>query len=482
MTDSKIGKLQQKIAEAKSFEQELIQALNDGELGLDQIPETWVTSGMVVTSLLKDEKNFYKVPVTLKTREVLLMMAQVNTPLYREIESSKMLPIELLAWVTSNLSTPILSHFPEQIRSKEFCYRAIKVSPKNAAHFPEHITTDRKFIEGVVEADPSTLKYLKKDIVDEALCEIAFKSQGFDLEHVPLELRSEDLCLRAFDENYTAIFAFPASLLNENLVVKAIKKAKPQELEAIDGITPEQFKTATYWLEMALKDSHILRLVPENFIDEHFVFKVAPSISKAAHLKYIPAKILTNPTISSSLIESNPMLLEGIPKEARDYLLCLAAVEKNGMALQFVPNKMQDPKIYNTAINQNAIALKYVPFPYIDESLPRIAVAKNGEAIEYVHESNIDVDLCKIALQSNAKALYFLPDRYRNNYDLNLYAIQQDGSDLSIVNERYRSLEICRIAFRASYKNWKHIPYTLRNDVELISLYNDYRKQGFMKE
>jgi hypothetical protein len=482
MAQSNIDEIKQTFNNARLAEEILEQAIIQGSIQISEIPEMYMSTSIAINAILMSSKHYFDIPPIYRSRELCLLIAQTDSKFYRDLESERILPIEIHSWVSSALSTPILSYFPPKTRTKAFSLRAISINARNVKYLPAHLAQDEDFLKTALQINASTLTYINENQVTKELVEIAFEQDDFDLEFVPLAFRTENLCLRAFEKNYNAIYSIPQKFITSRIVLKAIDQALTQELDHIVELTPDHLKNYDFWTNLVIKDSSTMRLVPENLIDNHFAYRVAHTIKKASHLKYIPTSILVNPTIINTLISTDPLLLEGIPKNYRDYMLCMNAVEKNGLALQFVPTSIQDAKIYLTAINQNALAMKYIPIPYVDENLPRIAVAKNGEAIEFVKEYYVDEDLCITAIKNNPRAIYFLPDRFKNDYEMNLLVIKTEGSKLEMVHERYRTIEVCRIALRKSYKNWKHIPIQMRSDAEIISLYNEYKKQGFLKD
>lgn len=476
MVNEKLNQIKQKISDIYDLEGAIVEDIRTGVLGVYDVPENILTTRIMIAFLLRDAMNYNCFPHHLKCRELALLATQLN----RELAEGNVMPVEIHAWVAGNMNAAILALFPEHLRDEYFCSAAIQVSPLNISYLPRKLYESSEYLQGLISVSAQALRYTPTEYVTEELCEIAFKQDDFDLAVVPERFRSKSFSLRAFEKNYKSIFATPVEYWDMPLLIAATRQCVEGELQNLIEITPEELKTEKFWKVVVQKDSSLLRLVPENIISEHFIVDVAPYIKKATNLSKIRQPILENPTVKYALVKSNPLLLQAIPNSAKDYMLCTQAVGANGMALEFVPSSCQDTKIYHLALDNNGLSIKHIPAPYRDESIPLKAVQQNGEAIEHVKPSYVNLELCKTAIRNNARAVYFLPQQFKNEYELQLLAIESNPHDLKIIDQRHRSVEICRIAFRSNYRNWEHIPVPIRTDSEINSLYRGYKKEGLI--
>jgi hypothetical protein len=117
-----------------------------------------------------------------------------------------------------------------------------------------------------------------------------------------------------------------------------------------------------------------------------------------------------------------PVSLLEVPMCHRDYNLCSTVFDENNYRcnllethelLEHVPLEHRDKLMCIKAIRQNPFNLKYVPEELKCRTICEIAVGEHGEVLEYVPEVYKDKEMCYISLRKYTDPLKFMPEEMR---------------------------------------------------------------------
>ena len=152
----------------------------------------------------------------------------------------------------------------------------------------------------------------------------------------------------------------------------------------------KDLRTEEICLEAVKRNERDIVYVPEEVLTEEMVRIAAVFITTCrGYLALIPSKFKTDDFYIEAISRINIMndvriLLINLPKERRNFNICLAAVSKFGMALSCVPRVHRTDELCLIAVKNNGLALRYVNNPTLEICIA--AIDNNEEAIKYVPE------------------------------------------------------------------------------------------------
>jgi hypothetical protein len=78
-------------------------------------------------------------------------------------------------------------------------------------------------------------------------------------------------------------------------------------------------------------------------------------------IAYVPKELRDYNMCITAVKQYGYILGDYVPEELRDYNMCITAVKQDGYALEFVPPELRDYKMCIIAVKQYSSTLKYVP-------------------------------------------------------------------------------------------------------------------------
>lgn len=180
---------------------------------------------------------------------------------------------------------------------------------------------------------------------------------------------TKEMCMFAFEHSPYAIQYFPEEYVSEELALKAVAYSG-----YIFDDLPEAVRTKAVFLAALTDEGNAsLEDLPKDQIDKEVC--------------------LTWLQKGKRVFRS----LDIIPKELRDYDVCLAAVRRDGCSLEQVPAELVDAKICNAAIENWFDAIKFVPQELFTKEMAVAVAERDPRLFEMIPAELLSEELCLCA-------------------------------------------------------------------------------------
>lgn len=302
----------------------------------------------------------------------------------------------------------------------------------------EHLSSNQKFIteyeQGFV---PQIIKFRLKEHSNEKDVILFAVEDGFGYEIVGSELKGDkDIAMKLVARTPGYYKEFPADLRADEDITR---------LALTNGFTgfssiPEEFRARQDLMILpfigscSLPHVHQLPLLPETVLADT-EFATAVLTVWGVGLDYFPEQIrddkeLVKVALQSSN-ESTPYTFESMSDRLKnDREIVEFALQLNGHTLKKVPTKFKkDRELVGLAVKTTPAALQYASKALrCDQEIISVALSLDGRAINHVPEEAITKDLAITAVSQTPMAYRFLPDEFKNDFEVCLKTFQKDYS------------------------------------------------------
>ncbi len=298
-----------------------------------------------------------------------------------------------------------------------------------------------------------SLRYIPDEFKTYELCKYAVENQGLALEYVPKWFVTQEICDIAVKENGIALAYVPEKYMTKEMVKIAFDNCASMQ---------KRVKRYMMTIDEMDADDHLLKYVPDRFIDKDICLKAL--VYCASNAQYIPPKYMEDEAMISEankdivsrkyipkwywtkehVIETIKKYtddkrfngLVGIPREAFDYDFyleliesklinpedvyqseyyseILSASEKNSIRQIDIDRYNRSEELYGL-VQKDSNNIRLIPLDderY--ETYATLAVCKCGETLKYIPVERRDFDLCRAAIEDDPNAMRYVPDEFK---------------------------------------------------------------------
>lgn len=409
-----------------------------------------------------------------------------------------------------------LDLLPEEMRTKEICWTAIKDDCGALRYVPDHLRTKEMYEyvtrntqnEDVLEEIPKKMwtetmyltalrrgAYVKlpKKLLTKQFYAKAVTVDGMILKKVPKDMITVEICVAAvFDDMETARYVPD---IYADKVFPLLVARKPQSIEHV----PKKHITSLM-AEMAVAyNGDLLGCVPRKLITKelcelafaghdwdreyggtrstHALLGYVPhalrtqelcEIAMKRHIEafaYVPKKFRTRKMYARVMNEA-PSMIKFIPKKAIKPWMCKKAVEYDGELLEHVPKRLINRELCMIALQEDEDAIRYVPAELIDVDMCQIIVNKRFTRynFSYIPRELLTKEMCVTAVANNSSTLDKVPLDLLDE-EICLAAARGNGYMIKYIPEEFRTLEVCIVAVQTNCAAWGVVPEHLKDAV-----------------
>jgi hypothetical protein len=230
---------------------------------------------------------------------------------------------------------------------------------------------------------------------------------------------------------------------------------------------PDEYLTTDKCLEAIKKDSKSFCSLPEKFKTKelcNYIMEYHP-----VFFQFLPDKYKED--MIKKYFNNTKEMIKYIPKEFRDYNLCLEAVKQNGMALEYVPIELRTPELCKLAIHNGLVSYTAIPSHIYDLELYELVVKNNGYYLQIIPENIINYKMCYNAILTDPNSFQYIPDEYRT------YELCKKAMELAIENKTPISFKYLKTILN-KYKTKELYELAVKNDGETLFLIpEEYKTQ-----
>lgn len=300
---------------------------------------------------------------------------------------------------------------------RSFNYYSLKVEEKNSkkelGKLLEKITENTLIPQSekndlylkIFQKNWKVIKVLDENKLTPQICASAVKCKWKALEYIPLIFKSDEICEIATKESIYAFEWVPADSRTENMFAKHL----PNNWIIIFSMLLNYKKDPTnLYLKVVKENGEVLEHIPVNRRNSLICETSIDNTWEA--LEHVPDNIENYNELCMKAININGMALGLVTETKRTDLMKLTAVSKNWEALKLIKDDANHyEKLCEIAIDQNWLACNLVAPTKLNPSLRKRAIQKNWEAIKFFTEDQINPEIAMLAVSQNWKALQFIP-------------------------------------------------------------------------
>ncbi len=325
--------------------------------------------------------------------------------------------------------------------------------------------------------------YIDPSILTQSMCDEAVKTNFLNFVLVPEKFRTPELCFDAVKHEYN--FMEKIKIPNfYNDYIKQIISFNPSIIQRLDK-TQQTIELCNIALIQIPELIHYILEPTYNMISyaisrgvSTFNDDIKQILRNSIRIRLINDIVLADDLIGKSYLINfiDPFIMN----DDRYY----NAVRANSNNFKFVPEKFRTHKICYCAVLSDYENMKYIDNKsFYNEYISKI-IENKPEYIQYLDETHQTPELCSLALTLQKEVLEFIINPTK---DMILYVLLRNKNMLSSIHEKFRIDEVCDFSIEHDKKNLKYVPelykqkYDLKHGTSLQNIIPEYHVPEIIK-